>query len=79
MVLLLNAIEVKLRITGLTLTIIGNYMVSLSLHSQQFHLCHTTLSKAIRFKRGTEHSHRSLKVVGNPRYRYEIAAHARDA
>jgi len=34
MVLLLNAIEVKLRITGLTLTIIGNYMVSLSLHSQ---------------------------------------------
>lgn len=32
-----------------------------------------------RFKRGTEHSHRSLKVVGNPRYRYEIAAHARDA
>lgn len=33
----------------------------------------------ITTKRGTEHSHRSLKVVGNPRYRYEIAAHARDA
>lgn len=33
----------------------------------------------IQFKRGTEHSHHSLKVVGNPRYRYEIAAHARDA
>ena len=33
----------------------------------------------ITTKRGTEHSHRSLKAVGNPRYRYEIAAHARDA
>lgn len=57
----------------------GNFTVSIHKVPIVVSLIVRIVNFRFRFKCGTEHSHHSLKVVGNPRYRYEIAAHARDA
>lgn len=57
----------------------GNFLVSNYGVKYNLLLTVNNIEILFKFKGGTEHSHRSLKVVGNPRYRYEIAAHARDA